>query len=215
MALPAYKRAYVNCLPTDQDKRGVALEAAEKRRKRLNKESNDWCLAIVLDLLFGAGPWIVGTCAVASALWAIHENVDGAPATYKTFDAPAGHRRPSRPSRPSCSCPRSQANLACNSTIVTEFNNLTGSLINLALWVKSQMVRDKRAVDALDLPDGSGGCYRTNQIGMTLASVPYAVKYVGRGVDISPRACRSGRTPTSSKVQGVHEPRARRAPRGA
>ena len=185
MALPAYKRAYVNCLPTDQDKRGVALEAAEKRRKRLNKPSNDWCMAIVMDILFGAGPWIAGTCAVASALYAIHENVDGAPATYKTFDAPLAIGAISTFSA-FLLVSKIQANLACNYNIVTEFNNLTGSLVNLALWVKSQMVSTKRAVDALSLPDGSGGCYRTNLVGMTLASVPYAVKYVGRGVKIQP-----------------------------
>jgi hypothetical protein len=79
-----------------------------------------------------------------------------------------------------------QANLACNRTIIAEFGNVTGSLINLALWVKSQMVGGKRAVETITLPDGSGGCYKTNKIGMTLASVPYALKYVGRGVEIRP-----------------------------
>ena len=48
------------------------------------------------------------------------------------------------------------------------------------------MVDEKRAVREVSLPDGSGGCYNTNKIGMTLASVPYVVKYVGRGVAIRP-----------------------------
>ena len=88
-----------------------------------------------------------------------------------------------------------QANLACNSAIITEFGNLTASLVNLALWVKSQMVSNKRPVSALLLPDGNGGCYRTNKIGMTLASVPYAVKYVGRGVAVVPEGLPLGQDP--------------------
>jgi len=155
------------------------------RRKRLNKESNNWCLAIVLDLAWGAGPWLVGTCAVALALWAIHENVDGAPSTYKRFDAPVAIGALSTFSA-FLLVSKIQANLACNSSIIREFNNLTGSLINLSLWVKSQVVSGKRSVQTVTLPDGSGGCYKTNKIGMTLASVPYAVKYVGRGVAIRP-----------------------------
>ena len=170
------------------------LALAELRRKRLNKEKNNWMLAILLDGLLGAGPWIVGTCAFATALWAIHENVDGAAETYKKFDSPVAIGAISTFSA-FLLVSKIQANLACNSTIVAEFNNLTGSLINLALWVKSQMVGGKRAVETISLPDGSGGCYLTNKIGMTLSSVPYAVKYVGRGVDIIPEGLPLGQDP--------------------
>jgi hypothetical protein len=168
---------------------------ASMRRKRLNKAPNDVCTAIVLDILWGAGPWVAGTCAVAAGLWAIHENVDTAPNAFKQFDSPAAIGAISTFSA-FLLVSKIQANLACNSTIITEFNNLTGSLINLALWVKSQMVSGKRPVETLSLPDGSGGCYRTNKIGMTLASVPYAVKYVGRGVDIIPEGLPLGQDPT-------------------
>jgi len=170
------------------------LAVATMRRKRLNKEPNHWGQAVFLDLLFGAGPWVVGTCLVALALWAIHENVDGAPSTYKRLDAPVAIGAISTFSA-FLLVSKIQANLACNSTIITEFSNLTGSLINLALWVKSQMVDGKRAVETLDLPDGSGGCFQANRIGMTLASVPYAVKYVGRGVDIMPEGLPLGQDP--------------------
>ena len=182
---------------------------ARMRRKRLNKEPNHWGQAVFLDLLFGAGPWVVGTCLVALALWAIHENVDGAPSTYKRLNAPVAIGAISTFSA-FLLVSKIQANLACNSTIITEFSNLTGALINLALWVKSQMVDGKRAVETLDLPDGSGGCFQANRIGMTLASVPYAVKYVGRGVDILPRgpAARPGPGPRGH-VQGGTRPRAR------
>ncbi len=181
MAPPLFKRLDTStCFATPEQ-----LRLTDMRRKRLNKAPNDWCVAIVLDVLFGAGPWIVGTCAVAVGLWAIHENVDDAPATYKKFDSPLAIGAISTFSA-FLLVSKIQANLACNRTIISEFGNLCGSLINLSLWVKSQMVAGKRAVESLSLPDGSGSCYNTNKIGMTLASVPYAVKYVGRGVDIRP-----------------------------
>jgi hypothetical protein len=182
----AYKRASTDCFVFSNDEeRTRALGLAEMRRKRLNKTPNDVFTAIFYDILLGAGPWIAGTCAVAVGLLAIHENVDGAPATFSKFDSPAAIGVISTFSA-FLLVSKIQANLACNSTIITEFNNLTGSLVNLSLWVKSQVVSEKRAVQEVSLPDGSGGCYTTNKIGMTLASVPYAVKYAGRGVDIRP-----------------------------
>ena len=167
---------------------------ARMRRKRLNKEPNDWGSAIVLDLLWGAGPWLAGTCAVAVGLWLVHEHVDGAPATFLKFNAPAAIAAISTFSA-FLLVSKIQANLACNSAIVREFNNLTGSVINLALWVKSQMVAGKRFAKPLELPDGSGGTYVTNKIGLTLSSVPYIVKYVGRGVDVMPEGLPLGQDP--------------------
>ena len=158
---------------------------AEMRRKRLNKEPNDWATAIVLDLIFGAGPWLAGTCAMAVGLWAIHEYVDDAPALFLRLSAPGAIAAISTFSA-FLLVSKIQANLACNSTIIEEFRNLSGSLINLALWVRSQMVSSKRFALPLELPDGNGGLYVTNKIGLTLASVPYIVKYVGRGVTIIP-----------------------------
>ena len=158
---------------------------ADMRRKRLNKEPNHWCEAVTLDLLVGAGPWLVGTCAVAVGLWLVHENVDGAPDVYTQVNSPVAIAAISTFSA-FLLVSKIQANLACNTTIITEFSNLTGSLINLSLWVKSQMVSSKRAVQTLELPDGSGGTYYTNKIGMTLASAPYIVKYMGRGAEIRP-----------------------------
>jgi hypothetical protein len=190
-----YSLAKSECVRFATDRQ---LAMATMRRKRLNKEPNRWGQAILLDLVFGAGPWVIGTCVVAIALWAIHENVNGAPATYKKLDAPVAIGAISTFSA-FLLVSKIQANLACNSSIITEFSNLTGSLINLALWVKSQLVDGKRAVEVLDLADGSGGCFKTNRIGMTLASVPYAVKYVGRGVDILPEGLPIGQDPNLVK----------------
>lgn len=167
---------------------------ARMRRKRLNKEPNDWGTAVVLDLLWGAGPWLAGTCAVAVGLWLLHERVDGAPAIFLKFNAPAAIAAISTFSA-FLLVSKIQANLACNRTVISEFGNLTGSVINLALWVKSQMVAGKRFAKPLELPDGSGGTYVTNKIGLTLASVPYIVKYVGRGVDIIPEGLPLGQDP--------------------
>lgn len=167
---------------------------ARMRRKRLNKEPNHWGEAVFLDLLWGAGPWLVGTCAVAVGLWLIHEHVDGAPSVFLRFNAPAAIAAISTFSA-FLLVSKIQANLACNSTIIKEFGNLTGSVINLALWVKSQMVAGKRFAKPLELPDGSGGTYVTNKIGLTLSSVPYIVKYVGRGVDIIPEGLPLGQDP--------------------
>ena len=167
---------------------------AQMRRKRLNKQHNNWCQAVTLDLLWGAGPWLIGTCAVATGIWAIHEHVDGAPSTFAQFSSPVAITAISTFSA-FLLVSKIQENLACNSTIVTEFGKLTGALINLALYVKSQMVGDKRAVQMLELPDGSGNTYLTNRIGMTLASVPYVVKYEGRGVDVVPEGLPLGQDP--------------------
>jgi hypothetical protein len=120
--------------------------------------------------------------------------VDGAPATFLKFNAPAAIAAISTFSA-FLLVSKIQANLACNRTVISEFGNLTGSVINLALWVKSQMVAGKRYAKPLDLPDGSGGTYVTNKIGLTLASVPYIVKYVGRGVDIIPEGLPLGQDP--------------------
>ena len=163
-----------------------ATDLADLRRKRLNKQKNDWGSAILLDLLLGAGPWIAGTCTVAVALWFVHEYVEGAPGTFTHFHAPGAIAAISTFSA-FLLVSKIQANLKCNSAIIAEFGNLTGSLINLALWIKSQMVAGKRFAKPIELPDGSGGLYTTNKIGLTLASVAYIVKYTGRGIEIQPR----------------------------
>jgi hypothetical protein len=158
---------------------------AQMRRKRLNKASNAWCAAITMDLLWGAGPWLAGVCAVAVGLWRLHDTVDGVPEAFAHFNSAVAISAISTFSA-FLLVSRIQNNLGSNKNIIDQFGNLTGSLINLSLWVKSQMVSTKTAAALMPLPDGSGGTYMANKIGLTLASVPYVVKYVGRGVDIMP-----------------------------
>ena len=158
---------------------------AQMRRKRLNKAPNAWCAAITMDLLWGASPWLVGVCAVAVGLWRLHDTVDGVPEAFAHFNSDVAISAISTFSA-FLLVSRIQNNLGSNKNIIDQFGNLTGSLINLSLWVKSQMVSTKTAAALMPLPDGSGGTYMANKIGLTLASVPYVVKYVGRGVNIMP-----------------------------
>ena len=158
---------------------------AQMRRKRLNKAPNAWGAAIFMDLLWGAGPWLAGVCAVAVGLWRLHDTVDGVPETFKHFNSDVAISAISTFSA-FLLVSRIQGNLGSNRNIIDQFGNLTGSVINLSLWVKSQMVSTKTAAALMPLPDGSGSTYLANKIGLTLASVPYIVKYGGRGTKIMP-----------------------------
>ena len=189
MTAPVFSRLNSGCFLEPAHKKH-----AEMRRKRLENSRNNWCAAVALDVVFGALPWVVATCGSALGLWAIHENVESAPETFAEFDSPAAIAAISTFSA-FLIVSKIQANLQCNQTIITEFGNLTGSLINLALWVKAQMGDGKHVVETLRLPDGNGGCFITNKIGMTLASVPYAVKYAGRGATIVPEGLPIGQSP--------------------
>lgn len=158
---------------------------AQMRLKRLNKAPNAWCAAITMDLFWGAGPWIAGVCAAAVGLWRLHDTVDGAPETFTHFNSPVAISAISTFSA-FLLASRIQKNLDSNQNIIDQFGKLTGSVINIALWAKSQMLSSKAAAALVSLPDGNGGTYVANKIGLTLATVPYIVKYVGRGVDIMP-----------------------------
>ena len=61
---------------------------ASARARRLNKNSNNIYLGVFYDLLFGAGPWVIGSAIAAVALTAIFVNVDGSADTFALFNAP-------------------------------------------------------------------------------------------------------------------------------
>ena len=162
----------------------IAASASILRRKRLNKPKNNWCLGMTMDLVLGAGPWVVGSAAVAAGLTAIYTEVEGASDTFALFNAPvaigaiatfAGFLLVGKQG----------TNLGNNATIVGEFGNLSGSILNLALFIKSQISSGK-SIEFLTLPDGSGGFYQTTRIGLVLSSLCYTVKYNGRGVAVDP-----------------------------
>lgn len=105
---------------------------------------------------------------------------------------------------------RQGANLSKNASVVGEFGNLSGSIINVALFLKSQISSGVclawlcfscnnahstakltrgvlfagKSVEFLTLSDGVGGFYQTTRIGLALSSIAYIVKYNARGTKI-------------------------------
>lgn len=81
--------AMYSALPPDVAQRN----AAELRVRRLNKPKNLWWMGMLMDLIFGSGPWVVGSAVVAAALTAIFNEVDGAAATFALFNAPVASKQ--------------------------------------------------------------------------------------------------------------------------
>lgn len=162
----------------------VSREHAEFRFRRLNKPTNDKVYAVAMDILAGACPWLAVVAVIATIFYLIFEYAEGAPEIFLKINAPIVSGTVSTFAA-FLLVTKIQANLSCNTRIIAEFGNLTGSLINLALFVKSQILKGK-SVDPLVLPDGSGSEYQTNRIALTLSSVPYIVKYVGRKRKVEP-----------------------------
>lgn len=154
------------------------------RSKRLNKTPNNWMLGILLDLLLGAGPWVLGVSIVAAGLTSFYMEVSAAKDTFQLFNAPTAIGAIS--TFASFLLVGKQAtNLANNNAIIGQFGNLSGSLVNICLFIKSQISSGK-TIEFLTVSDGKGGFYQTTRIGLACSSVCYAVKYVGRGVAIIP-----------------------------
>ncbi len=79
------------------------------------------------------------------------------------------------------------SNLTRNGAIIGHFGNLCGACVNLAIWSRSLVTSGK--LDVVSFPstvgaDGRIVYYRTTEIGLVLASIPYAVKYTYRDVKV-------------------------------
>jgi hypothetical protein len=167
----------------------TAMQSAALRLKRLNKPKNNWICGMAMDLVMGAGPWVAGMIAICTGVMILSESLGSgedtnsqgplanfaAPAVVGAISTFAGFLLVTRQS----------TNLANNAKIIGEFGNLSGSLINISLFLKSQISSGK-SIDFLTLSDGSGGFFQTTRIGLVCASVMYVVKYTGRGVPIRP-----------------------------
>ena len=158
--------------------------AARMRAARLNKPQNNMWLGVILDLLLGAGPWVFGVAIVAAGLSAIFVEVDGAKEGFNLLNAPVAVNAISTFAA-FLLVGRQSSNLAKNASIIGEFGNLSGSLVNIALFVKAQASSGK-SLEFLTLADGSGGFFQTTRIGLVCSSICYVVKYTGRGVTIIP-----------------------------
>ena len=168
-------------IPATQE---AATRSAALRRMRLNKPNNNWIAGMAMDLVFGAGPWVVGMIAICAGMVSVYENVDGASDTFALFNAPSAIGAISTFAG-FLLVTRQGTNLANNNKIVGEFGNLSGSLINICLFLKSQLSSGK-TVEFLTLSDGNGGFFQTTRVGLVCASVMYIVKYTGRGTAIVP-----------------------------
>lgn len=75
----------------------------------------------------------------------------------------------------------SQQNLTENATSIEAFNDVCGSVINIAVWSRSLV--SKGEFTYVKLPDGTrNGVYETTRFGLILASMAYVVKYTFRGM---------------------------------
>jgi hypothetical protein len=157
--------------------------AAKARAKRLNKQANNWMLGIVLDLVFGAGPWVLAAALAAAALTAIYKNVENAADTFLLFNAPVALAAIATFAS-FLLVNRQSANLANNNAIIGQFGNLSGALINVCLFVKSQISSGK-SVEFLTLSDGLGGYFQTTRIALAASSMIYTIKYSCRGVPVN------------------------------
>jgi len=162
----------------------TATRAAALRVSRLNKITNNWVGGVALDLLLGAGPWVIGMVALCAVMTALYDNVDGADTTFALFNAPVAIAAISTFAS-FLLVSKQSANLANNAKIVGEFGNLSGSLINISLFLKSQISSGK-TVEFLTLADGTGGFFQTTRVGLVCSSIIFVVKYVGRGTRIIP-----------------------------
>jgi len=154
------------------------------RRKRLIKDTNNWFLGMTLDLLWGALPWVLFAAILATSITAIRTEVQGASDVFALFNAPVAIGAISTFAS-FLLVSKQGANLANNATIIGGFGDLSGSVVNIALYVKSQISSGK-TVEFITLSDGSGGYYQTTRIALALSSVCYICKFQGRGVPIIP-----------------------------
>ena len=162
----------------------AARSAAQMRSKRLNKTTNNWVLGVSMDLLLGAGPWVVGFVAICAGLVSIYENVDEASETFSKFNAPVAIGAISGFAG-FLLVTKQNANLANNGAIIGQFGNLTGALINICLFLKAQISSGK-SVEFITLADGNGNFFQTTRIALVCSSVPYVIKYTGRGQPVDP-----------------------------
>lgn len=156
--------------------------SAYYRLQRLSPKQPNVCSAYVADLVIGVVvPALIGV-AIAAVCVLIVEHVDGAPeyiqkSVYSDqVVAGLGTMLVFLVSL------RLGANLARNSGVIGQFGNLCGACVNLAIWTRSLVSSGK--IELLSLPDVDGGTYRSTEIGLVLASIPYIVKYQYRGTPI-------------------------------
>ena len=149
------------------------------RAGRLRVKPNNFCWAYTLDLASGViFPALLGA-GLAAICVAVVENVDGAAEWVQKnvyadqVIATLGTMLVFLISL------RLGSNLAKNASTIGHFGNLCGVCVNLAIWSRSLVNSESVAVMLYPAPKGK--TYRSTEIGLILASIPYVVKYTYRG----------------------------------
>ena len=76
----------------------AASYTSAMRVRRLNKEKNNWLLGILMDLIFGAGPWVLGvviaarTRTIPACLCFCHQGLDAAKQLFTRTEGHRAHR---------------------------------------------------------------------------------------------------------------------------
>ena len=175
-------------------KRPALSESAKHRAGRLLVKPTNYCWAYTLDLVTGViFPALLGVGLAAISVVVV-ENVDGA-ADFIQQNIFAEQVLSSLGTMlVFLISMRLGANLSRNASTIGHFGNLCGVCVNLAIWCRS-LVR-KGVIKRNVYADSDGGTYKTTQIGLILASIPYVVKYTYRSeevrVDMLPLAADNG-----------------------
>ena len=145
------------------------------RKLRLQPKPANVCWAYAVDIAYGLLlPGVLGVILAAVCV-AIIENVDGA-AEFVQDNVFAEQVVSSLGTMLVFLVSlRLGANLARNAGVIGQFGNLCGACVNLAIWSRSLVTSGKLQVNYY--ADVDGGWYRTTEIGLILASIPYIVKF--------------------------------------
>lgn len=149
------------------------------RAGRLRVKANNFCWAYTLDLASGViFPALLGV-GLAAICVAIVENVDGAAEWVQKNVYAEQVVSTLGTMLVFLISLRLGSNLAKNSSTIGHFGNLCGVCVNLAIWSRSLVNSD--SVSVMLYPAPKGKTYRSTEIGIILASIPYVVKYTYRG----------------------------------
>ena len=145
------------------------------RKLRLQPKPANMCWAYAMDIASGVLlPGVLGVILAAVCV-AIIKNVDGAAEFVRDnvyAEQVVGSLGTMLVFLVSL---RLGANLARNAGVIGQFGNLCGACVNLAIWSRSLVTSGKLQVNYY--ADVDGGWYRTTEIGLILASIPYIVKF--------------------------------------
>lgn len=152
--------------------------SAMYRAGRLRVKPSNYCWAYTLDLVSGViFPALLGV-GLAAVCVAVVENVDGAAEWVQKNVYAEQVVSTLGTMLVFLISLRLGSNLAKNSSTIGHFGNLCGVCVNLAIWSRSLVNSD--SISVMLYPAPKGKTYRSTEVGIILASIPYVVKYTYR-----------------------------------